>query len=85
MADFLTGNVGSFLQGLPNIGASGQNFMNLYATDSWRINPRLTFNFGLRWEPYLPMVGEKRHSLEFQPIWLPLPGRRGLATKARFS
>jgi len=55
MADFMTGQVGSFIQGLPNIGASGQNFMNLYATDSWRINPRLTFNFGLRWEPYLPM------------------------------
>ncbi len=55
MADFMTGMVGSFLQGLPNVGASAQNFVNLYATDSWRINPRLTFNFGLRWEPYLPM------------------------------
>ena len=56
MADFLTGNVSSFLDGLPNIGASAQNFMNLYVTDSWRVNARLTFNFGLRWEPYLPMV-----------------------------
>jgi hypothetical protein len=55
MADFLTGNVSSFLQGLPNIGASWQNFFNLYATDSWRINSRLTLNFGIRWEPYLPM------------------------------
>jgi len=55
MADFFLGDVGSFLQGLPNIGADGQNFFNLYATDSWRINARLTFNFGIRWEPYLPM------------------------------
>ena len=28
----------AFFQGLPNIGASGQNFLNLYATDSWRTN-----------------------------------------------
>lgn len=55
MADYFLGDVGSFLQGLPNIGASEQNFMNLYVTDSWRVHPRLTFNFGLRWEPYLPM------------------------------
>ena len=56
MADFMTGQVGSFLQGLPNTGTETQNFMNLYATDSWKIKPRLTFNFGIRWEPYLPMA-----------------------------
>jgi len=55
MADFFTGQPSSFFQGLPNTSASRQNFVNLYATDSWRITPRLTLNYGIRWEPYLPM------------------------------
>jgi len=55
MADYFTGQPSSFFQGLPNTSASRQNFLNLYATDSWRVTPRLTLNFGIRWEPYLPM------------------------------
>jgi hypothetical protein len=55
MADYFTGQPSSFFQGLPNTSASRQNFFNLYVTDSWRITPRLTFNYGIRWEPYLPM------------------------------
>jgi hypothetical protein len=55
MADFFTGAPSSFMQGLPNTSASRQNFFNLYVTDSWKITPRLTLNFGIRWEPYLPM------------------------------
>ena len=55
MADFFTGAPSSFMQGLPNTSASRQNFFNLYVTDSWRITPRLTLNYGIRWEPYLPM------------------------------
>ena len=56
MADYFVGAPSSFFQGLPNTSASRQNFVNLYATDSWRVLPRLTFNFGIRWEPYLPMA-----------------------------
>ena len=55
MGDFFPGQPSTFFQGLPNTAASSQNFFNLYFTDSWRVTPRLTFNFGIRWEPYLPM------------------------------
>jgi hypothetical protein len=34
-----------------------QNQFGIYAGDSWRVNPRLTVNFGLRWDYYGP-VGE---------------------------
>ena len=55
-ADFFLGKLNTFFQGLPNTNYSRQNMVNLYATDIWKISPRLTVNFGVRWEPYLPMT-----------------------------
>jgi len=54
VSDFLLGDIASMLQGLPNAYTARQNSFNLFFTDSWKISPRLTFNFGIRWEPYLP-------------------------------
>ena len=54
IASFLLGYVQNFAQ------ASGQfldlrgHFLGFYAQDSWRIGPRFTFNYGLRYEPFLP-------------------------------
>ena len=56
LADFMLGLPSTVFQGLPNTVYTRQNFANLYFTDSWKLTPRLTFNFGLRWEPYLPMT-----------------------------
>lgn len=55
LSDFFLGELNTFFQGLPNSNHNRQNSVNLYFTDVWRINPRLTVNFGLRWEPFLPM------------------------------
>jgi len=54
-ADFFLGRLNTFFQGLPNTNYTRQNMANLYFTDTWKITPRLTFNFGVRWEPFLPM------------------------------
>src|ERR1051326_60912 len=54
MGDFLLGNLNTLFQGLPNTNATRQNSVNLYFTDAWKVTPRLTFNYGLRWEPFLP-------------------------------
>ncbi len=54
MASFLTGYLQNFAQ------ASGQfldlrgHFMGFYAQDSWRISKRLTVDYGVRYEPFLP-------------------------------
>ena len=56
MGDFFLGNLNSLFQGLPNHNATRQNSVNLYFTDTWRVTSRLTFNFGIRWEPFLPMT-----------------------------
>ncbi len=60
----------SYLLGLPS-GFSryytGSNYypglrqtrVFLYLQDSWRISPKLTFNYGVRWEDYLPQTAAK--------------------------
>jgi len=50
-------------------------FLNLYATDSWRVTPRLTLNFGIRWEPYLPMSVSNNQISKF--LDGPVSGWRG--------
>jgi hypothetical protein len=55
LSDFMTGLPSTLLQGLPNTVYTKESFVNLYFTDTWKITPRLTFNFGVRWEPYLPL------------------------------
>jgi hypothetical protein len=54
MVDFLLGRVASMTQGSPNTTFTYKNFVSLYAQDTWKVSRRITFNYGLRWEPFLP-------------------------------
>jgi hypothetical protein len=62
--------IASYLLGLPNSFSryyTGSNFypgirqtrIFAFAQDSWRVTPKLTLNYGLRWEDYLPQVAAK--------------------------
>ncbi len=56
MGDFMLGRLDNIRQSMPSILNQYQHYIGAYGQDTWRITPRLTFNYGVRWEPFLPMV-----------------------------
>ena len=52
LADFMVGGASAWNQGNFNQWYQRQNYIGLYAQDSWKLNSRLTLTYGLRWEPY---------------------------------
>ena len=55
LADFMLGRSSGFNQSPPSRTNQLLNYVALYAQDAWRVRPTLTVNYGLRWEPFLPM------------------------------
>ena len=55
MASFLLGYQHTFSQTSGDFSDSRENPFALFANDKWKISPRLTINYGLRWEPQLVM------------------------------
>jgi hypothetical protein len=76
LADFLTGNASNFQNG-NNIEQHNRfKSIGLYANDTWKLNQKVTVNYGLRWEPYLPQVNNDRTSSHFdEDAW-----RKGIKT-----
>jgi len=53
LADFLLGAASAWSQGSAAVYYYRQHYIGLYAQDVWKVNPKLTVNYGVRWEPYL--------------------------------
>jgi Carboxypeptidase regulatory-like domain len=54
MADFVLGDVASLTLSNPIQQSNRKTYLALYLQDSWQLNHKLTLNYGLRWEPYIP-------------------------------
>jgi hypothetical protein len=60
MADFMLGRFVSYSQGTLYGFYSRQFYQSLYVQDSWKINSRLTMNYGVRWEPYTAVYQSRK-------------------------
>jgi hypothetical protein len=54
-ADFLAGILSQLRQSAPNTLYVTQNFFGAYVQDTWKVTQRLTLNYGVRYEPFLPL------------------------------
>jgi hypothetical protein len=52
MADFMLGQPSSFNEASPLLLLNRQYYFGLYAQDTWKATPKLTVNYGLRWQPF---------------------------------
>jgi hypothetical protein len=64
---FLLGQFNTFSMSAPNPLSQQKYFINGYVQDTWKVNPRLTVNLGLRWEPSLPpgMLNRAAYNFSF--------------------
>jgi hypothetical protein len=68
LADFMLGRFSSWSQGTLYGFYSRQFYQALYIQDSWKINSRLTANYGVRWEPYTAVYQSRAaQDLHFDP------------------
>jgi Carboxypeptidase regulatory-like domain/TonB dependent receptor len=58
LASFLLGDVSQFNRYISHTRDAGERQWRFffYGQDTWRITPKLTFNYGLRWEIYRPQT-----------------------------
>jgi len=59
-----------FMSGGQHIGpaAISRNDINAYGQDTWKITPRFTLDFGVRWELYTPITERAKRTGGFQTI-----------------
>ena len=64
----LTSTANGWSQGTLYGFYSRQTYQALYIQDSWKVNSRLTLNYGVRWEPYTAAYQQSSHqALHFDP------------------
>lgn len=69
LADLLVGKPSSFGQDNGQVGHDRIRIPSLFVQDNIRLNPRLSINIGLRWDPYLlPYHAQKQASI-FDRAW----------------
>jgi hypothetical protein len=67
MANFQEGFQSSFQQGNFELVKDRNHFPGAYAQDSWKISPKLTLNYGVRWEDYVPWHNKNGNEQSFNP------------------
>jgi len=67
MANYMVGFMTLFQQGEFELDNDRGHFPAIYAQDSWKINNRLTLDYGVRWEMYAPWHDKVGDQTAFSP------------------
>src|SRR5262245_56777127 len=54
LSDFMLGRLQSYVQGLPYTLWVTNKYLGMYGQDTWKMTPKFTLSYGLRWEPFFP-------------------------------
>jgi hypothetical protein len=65
MADYFLGYASRFINGPVAEHDKRSKFVALYGADTWKVNQNLTLNYGLRWEPYFPVINRNGSAVHF--------------------
>ncbi len=67
LADFLVGKFSNLEQGVGEYKNTLFKYFSLFATDSFRLSPRLTLDLGLRWDPFFPYTDKNGKIVAWRP------------------
>jgi hypothetical protein len=71
LADFMLGFPSQLMTGRTNTHRIKSTTTSVYAADSWKVSPKLTMNYGMRWEPYVPEWAQAIYNFDydrFKPV-----------------
>jgi Carboxypeptidase regulatory-like domain len=66
LADFMTGRAARWTQGNISYFYNRQHYAGAYIQDSWKASRHLTINYGVRWEPWLPIRSKQGLFMNFR-------------------
>ncbi|PYS13524.1 MAG: hypothetical protein DMG15_10865, partial [Acidobacteria bacterium] len=65
LADFMLGRPSQLITGRTNPHHVNGTTLGLYAVDTWKLLPKLTVNYGVRWQPSLPPNVEDIYNFDY--------------------
>ena len=65
LADYMTGNVAQWTMGTPAPTLKRDKYAGAYFGDTWKARPKVTFSYGVRWEPFFASINRDGSTTHF--------------------